>query len=221
MNEPGDRPSPPESKEPSKSQDAHLPPRVREALEKAEAAPAKRSPVGAIVGIVAVVLIAVGVWWLVQFNQAKARAAVRAVEAAAARAVAVADSIARIRTADSLRVVARADSIAAFRKLPKWRQNQILRKTQSWEPNPAEEGTFVLDAGSFLYEAPANAAATALKRKTKLDVRVVPVAVGGDTSFHVYVGRFGFRGEAQDAANDLLARGLTNQAKVVSLAKSR
>jgi hypothetical protein len=222
MNEPEDRPSPPESKEPPKPSEPYLPPRLRAALEKAEAAPAKGSPIGAILAVVAIVVIAAGAWWFVQTNQAKARAAAQA--AAAARAAAVADSLARIHAADSLRAVARADSIAAFLKLPKWRQRQILGKGspgQPGEPNAAEEGTFVLDVGSFLFAEPANAAANGLKGRTKLEVRVVPAVVGSDTTYHVYVGRFGFRGEAQEAADALLARGLANEAKVVSLPRSK
>jgi hypothetical protein len=193
-----------------------LPPRLREKLDSAEA-DGKKSSAGAwMVGLVIVaVLVAVG-WWFVHGQQVKARAEV---ERAAARAAAVADSIARVRTADSLTTVARADSIAAFHKLPRWKQRRIIAQQARAAGGAAaavleeEEGPFALDMGGFLFEDRAQAEAEALKASTNLAARVT--RVGADGGYHVYLGRFESRAVAEKTAGALAAKALVKQARVV------
>jgi hypothetical protein len=224
MSDTEDRPKPPESSEPKKESEVWIPPRLRAKIEEAESdeEPTQKSPVGTIVGVVVLVLILSAGGWLVVTNVAKAKAKKLAEEAAAAaQAAAVADSIQRVHVADSLAVVARADSIAAFMKLPKWQQNKILGIKSPEETDPTEPGNFVIDAGSYMFDTPANAAAEALKPTTKLSVRVVPVGTGDDMSYHVYVGQFGVRGDADAAAKTLIAGGVARQAKVVTVPKGK
>lgn len=228
MNDEPDRPTPPQTPKPSDPpapaprSDVWLPPRLRDRLESASAPEPKASPLGPILGVVTLLIVGGLVWWMVQTNQAKAKAAAHAAQvAAAAAAAATADSLQRIHTADSLVAVARADSITAFLKLPKWKQNKILGIVTPGEPDLEEKGSFVLDAGSFLFEEPANKAMAAIQGSSKLAVRVVPVTDGGNTSYHVYVGHFATRGAAQGAADNLLTKGLVNQANVVLEPKAK
>ena len=223
MSDSEDRPSPPDSQEPKK--EVWIPPRLRAKIEEADGDDdfeVKKSPVGTIVGVLVLVLILAAGGWFVATNVAKAKAKKAAeVAAEAARVAAEADSIARVKTADSLAAVARADSIAAFLKLPKWQQNKILGITSPEETDPSEPGHFVIDAGSYLFDAPANTAAEALKPTTKLSVRVVPVGSGDDMSYHVYVGDFTVRGQADAAAKALIAGGVAKQAKVIAAPKGK
>jgi hypothetical protein len=83
-------------------------------------------------------------------------------------------------------------------------------------PAPVEKGPFVIDAASFLDEARANEEAEALKTKTSLPAQVVGVAVGGATSYHVYLGKYTTRGRAEAAAGHLFDKGAITQATVVA-----
>ena len=82
-------------------------------------------------------------------------------------------------------------------------------------PAPVEKGPFVIDAAQFLDEARANQEAEALKTKTSLPASVVGVAVGGATSYHVYLGKYTSRGRAEAAAGKLFDSGSITQAAVV------
>src|SRR5262249_42233105 len=199
-----------------------LPPRLRDRLEQKDydAPEYKSSPVGLIVFIVILVAAGCGVWALVAANKAKEAKAAAAAKAEAARVAKVeADSLAKIRVADSLLTAARAESLAAFMKLPKWRQDQLHGIATPGIGNPEEKGSFVIDAGEFLIEDPAKAAADAIRAKTKLAVNVVPVGTGGDQTFHVYIGKFSSRGAAQQSADDLINKGIAKQANVISAPK--
>lgn len=197
-----------------------LPPRLRDRLAMADEPPPKaESP---LMGIVVMVVIAamVGglVYWKMQSNAAAKKA--EAARAEADRRAAVADSLDRLRIADSLKTAAQAAADAAFLKLPAWKQAQIrsgVSDTSAAGTAAAESGHFVIDAGSFLVEDPAQAAAAAIKSATHLAVRVVPVERDGNTTFHVYVGDFKVRGEATYTANVLFDKGTLPQANVVKL----
>ena len=100
MTEPEDRstppPSPPASpgQEPQKPAEVWLPPRLRDRLASSQEPEPKASPMGAILGIVTILIVIGGVWWLVATNKAKAAAATKAAAvAAAAQAAAEADSL--------------------------------------------------------------------------------------------------------------------------------
>jgi hypothetical protein len=197
-----------------------LPPRLRDRLQASQEPEPKSSPIGAILGVVTLLLVVGAVWFLVAANKAKTAAAAKAAAAAAAaREAFTADSLRQVNTADSLLAAARADSVAAFMKLPKWRRDQLMGIATPGIDDPTQKGSFTIDAGSFLFEDPANAAVAAMKGKTTLEVRVVPVTDGGNTSYHVYVGKFSMRGAAQEAGDALLNKGVVNMANVVSLPK--
>ena len=210
--EPGGTPPP---APPKKDDDVWLPPRLREKLDQAEdeEETGQKSPVvGWIVGLVIVAAVVAAGWWFVHSRQVKAEAE------RAARAAAVADSIAKVRTADSLAAVARADSIAAFNALPKWKQNQILveQAKAAGKPIPAgiEVGPFTIDAGEYLFEDKAREEAAAFEASTKLSARV---ARGSGGAYHVYLGRFDDRDAARRAAAGLVSKALVPQATVVPL----
>ena len=84
---------------------------------------------------------------------------------------------------------------------------------------PQESGPFALDAGEFLFEAPAQRAAETLKASSGLDAVVAPVGSGDNAVYHVYLGRFSSRAAAVSAANDLLGKGVVSQARVVTAPK--
>lgn len=264
MNESDDLEKKPSSQKPT--EDFRLPARLRDKLGDAGPAagggdewePPRRSPAGAIITIVIIVAAAAGGWWWYQNHQAQVKAEAERVAAEQAREKAVADSIAAVAAyADSVAAAARADSIAAFNKLPKWRQRQIIaaqekaaaqaakpaegasapaagapsaaagggQASQSGAPaagapeEPQEAGPFALDAGEFLFEAPAQRAAETLKASTGLDAVVAPVGSGDNAVYHVYLGKFSSRSAAVTAANDLLAKGVVAQARVVAAPK--
>jgi hypothetical protein len=249
-------------------EDFRLPARLRDKLGDTGPAggggndwePARRSPAGAIITIVIVLVAIAGGWWWYQNHQARLKAEADRVAAEQAREKAVADSIAAaVAYADSVAAVARADSIAAFEKLPRWRQRQIIAaqekaaaQAQAAKPSggaaapaagttpaagggakappspapatgateePQGAGPFALDAGEFLFEAPAQRAAETLKASSGLDAVVAPVGSGDNAVYHVYLGRFSSRAAAVSAANDLLGKGVVSQARVVTAPK--
>lgn len=198
-----------------------LPPRLRDRLAGADDPPPRGdSP---IVGILVFVVIAamVGGLFYWKTRQIAAEKQVDAKKAAAEAAAAVADSLDRVRVIDSLRTAARADSVQAFLALPPWKRLQMIASkgdTSKVAHVAAEEsGHYVIDAGTFLFEEPAQAAMATIKAGTKLEVRVAPVESGGSTSYHVYVGNFRQRGEATYTANQLFEKGTLPQANVVKL----
>ena len=215
---------------PTETPAAWLPPRLRDRLERGDEPPPSSS--GGLLGVIGLVLIlalaGAGIWWTQQRKQAEARTEARRLEAE--RATAVADSLARIATLDSMRTVARAESTAAFLKLPPWKQKQILAGSGGSASggdsatagggaaeNLDETGNFAVDAGTFLFEDAAQTAVNSIRAGTRLEVRAAPVEEEGSTSYHVYVGKFSQRGAAADAADQLFAKGTITQAKVVKL----
>ena len=187
--EPGGTPPPPAPGAPG----PWLPPRLRDRLYGAdEPPPASDNP---LLGWIAMLLIAamIGglVYWKMQSTKAEKQAAAK--QAAAERAAAVADSLARLATIDSLKAVAHAADSIAFLKLPAWKQAELrsgAKADTSATAKAAEEpGHYVIDAGTFLFEDPANQAAAAIKGKIKLDVKVVSEQKDGSTQYHVYVGK--------------------------------
>lgn len=226
-----------ESAPEEQSGDYRLPARLRDKLGEEDTSggdwePPKRSPVGAIITIIIILAVIAGGWLLFKNHQAQVKAEADRIAAIKAREKAVADSLAAERAlADSLAAVARADSIAAFKKLPKWKQRQVIAaqakaegkdtKTalkEAAEEVPMEEGPFVLDAGQYLFDGPANQAAAALKA-AGLDATVKTVGSGDNEVFHVYVGKYSTRSAAVKAANELIAKGTAPQARVVPAPK--
>jgi hypothetical protein len=207
MTDPKDRDSGAKPSGPAPGDSGYLPPRLRDKLGKPPEEPPKRSPAGLIIGVVVVVILIVAGWW---FMNQRAKAQEEAAREAA-RAQAIADSIAAVRRADSLAAVARADSIEAFNALPRWRQRQVLIQQARERGEVIDPGPFVIDAGEFLFEGAAREAAEALRASTDLSARVS--RAGG--VYHVYLGRFETRAAARRAASNLTSRGLVELARVI------
>lgn len=203
-----------------------LPPRLRDRLGQADEPPppAENPLLGWLAMLVIAAMVGGLVYWKMQSTKAEKKQA--EIKAAADRAAAVQDSLARLATLDSLRAVARADSAAAFLRLPAWKQAALragrdtaATATAKSEVAAAEEtGRFAIDAGTFLFEDPANAAVASIKSAgVKLPIKVVPIESGGSTSYHVYVGDFKVKGEATYTANQLFEKGKLAQANVVKV----
>jgi hypothetical protein len=236
-----------DSEDRNEKQERWLPPRLRDKLDDAaddddDDAPQKSSPAGLIIGILVVIGVLAGGWFMFQNYQAQqAEEAERIAAEQAAREQAVADSLAAIAMADSLAEVARADSIEAFNKLPRREQRRIIAAQQAAEkaagggatsgsassagsgggsaaaepPPPVETGPFALDAGQYIFEEPAQAAAEQLRTATGLEAVVAPVGSGDNQTFHVYLGKFSGRAAAEKSANELISAGTVSQARVV------
>lgn len=222
MSEGENKESGPDAPPPASTPGVWLPPRLRDRLENADAPPPGGSgPLGGILAAVFILGLVGGVVWWSGQKRAVAKKAER-LRVEVVRLAAEAESLAQVRAADSLRTVARADSAAVFLALPAWKQQEILSGNQSegaGTPGASldESGRFVIDAGTFLFEEPAQRAADAIKAGTKLEVRVVPVETDGASSYHVYVGNFTERGAAAYAADQLLEKGAAELARVVKL----
>lgn len=235
MTEHDDRESPPTPSGPPEKKEVWLPPRLRDKIDLSsddsddfEIKP--RSPLpGIITTVVIVALLGAGGWFLK--GQADKASAEKARIAAEERAAAVADSLAKVRMADSIMAVRRADSLA-FAALPKWKQLQVLREKAAAGDAKAQQqldalkaasagdpdaGPFGIDAGEYLDDVRASQVADELKASTGLDARVVTRGSGDNQTFHVVVGRYDARPEADAAARQLLARGMIRQGIVVTV----
>ncbi len=222
-----DQPSGSGGPEPPEKKDEWLPPRLRQRLQEAEQPPPKSSNALGWIVVVLVIAGAIGGGaWLIHNNQARSKAAAAARAEQAARERASADSIAKARTADSLAAAARADSVKSFLALPAWKQRRILlaegtpQALERARALGAQAGPFVIDAGSYLFEDPAKAAAAGLRARTGLDIRVVPVASEGSTMYHLYAGMYDDQDRAHADANKLLAYGAV-QAAIVPAPRTR
>lgn len=214
-----------------------LPPRLRDKIEQGggggggdddEFVIKPSSPIpGIITGVVILAVVVAGGWFLK--SQADKQKAAEAKVAAEKRAAEVADSLAKVRMADSLLAIKRADSLA-FAALPKWKQLQVLKeKAAAGDANAQraldelkaasagdpDAGPFGIDAGEYLDDARASQVADELKASTGLDAKVVKRGSGDNESFHVVLGRYEARPDADAAAKQLLARGMIRQGIVV------
>lgn len=235
MTEHDDRESNPTPSGPPEKKEVWLPPRLRDKIDAKDDefddfVIKPRSPLpGIITAVVVVALLGAGGWFLkVRSDQANAE---KARIAAEERAAAVADSLAKVRMADSLRAVRLADSLA-FAALPTWKQLQVLREKAAAGDAKAQQrldelkaatagdpdaGPFGIDVGEYLDDVRASQVADELKASTGLDARVVTRGSGDNQSFHVVIGRYDARPDADAAARQLLARSLVRQGIVVTV----
>jgi len=83
---------------------------------------------------------------------------------------------------------------------------------------PKEKGPFGIDAGQYLDEGKANEVAETLKTSTGLPAQVASM---GEGTFHVLLGSFSSRAAAETRGSSLLAKGLVEQAAVVTIPKAK
>lgn len=177
-----------------------------------------------IIGIVMLVGIVVlgGLFWTslqrskVEEKQKAEAAAKTAAEAARA------DSISK---AEQERIyAARTDSLKAEEaKHPKPKTATPTASTaqtqtggeQATPPPPASK--YGIDAGSFLSQDRAAAELTKLQGSTSLSGRVVPKSEDGGTSYHVVIGEFTSRKDADKKAGELIVAATIHEATVTKL----
>ena len=89
--------------------------------------------------------------------------------------------------------------------------------TEAPPPKPVRRG---IEAARYLDSERAQAERTLLAETTGYSVRVIEATDGGALVYRVVVGSFGSRRKAQAAMNDLVDRGLIDEARVVALPES-
>ena len=176
-----------------------------------------------IIGIVMLVAIVVlgGLFWT-SLQRSKVEEKEKAESAAKVAAeTALADSLSK---AEQERVyAARADSLKAEEaKNPKPKVSATPTATQpaaggeSAAPPPPPT-KFGIDAGSFLSQERANVELTKLQGSTSLSGRVVPKPEDGGTSYHVVIGEFTSRKDAEKKASELIVAATIREATVTKL----
>jgi cell division septation protein DedD len=220
---------------------------LREKLNEPEGGGPKQGPSPWIGIILAVLVIGGGIALFAAMRSGEAKQKAAAEEKArAAAAAAVADSIAAVAHADSVRAV--ADSVAALAAksgktakttagaaTPKPSQVAAARPATTAPGTPkaaappaaaavpsapkvVEKGPFALDVGTYLVEDRANSEQARLAAATGLTGKVVTKNEDGGDVYHVFLGSFPSRAAAEKKAESLVAKGLVNQARPVSLA---
>jgi len=86
-------------------------------------------------------------------------------------------------------------------------------------PTVAARGPFGIDVGTFLFEDRANSEQTRLAGTTGLSGKVAAKAEGDATVYHVILGSFATRAEAEKEAGALIAKGLVREASPVPLSR--
>jgi general secretion pathway protein A len=79
---------------------------------------------------------------------------------------------------------------------------------------------FGIAVGTYLDEARANAVRTSLTESTRLPSRIVTVAEDSVSIYRVVMGSFEDRASAEQAASDLIRRGLVDETRVIPLART-
>lgn len=86
-------------------------------------------------------------------------------------------------------------------------------------PTVTARGPFGIDVGTFLFEDRANSEQTRLAGTTGLSGKVVAKTEGDATVYHVILGSFVTRAEAEKEAGTLIAKGLVREANPVPLSR--
>jgi len=202
-----------------------LPPTLRSKMslddEPEETANSNAANIIGIVMLVAIVALSAIFW--VSFQKSKVED--KAKTAAAAKATAdqaLADSLAKVQ-ADSL-FAARQDSLNKIAaKLPKPKPTPAAGAggtataggDAAAPPPPASK--FGIDVGSFLSQDRASSELGKLQGSTSLAGRVVPKTEDGGTAYHVVIGEFTNRKEAETKANALIVAATIREATVTKL----
>ncbi len=216
-------------KKPGDAPSDYVPPTLRGRMNpEDEEEKSGSSAVANILGVVMLVAIVVlgGFFWVsVQKDKAATKkAAAEAAKKAAEEART--DSLNKV-VQDSLQKV-RADSIAAYeKKHPQPKPKPGTQPQAGATPGAAPGGEaaappppptkFGIDVGSFLTQDRANAEQAKLQAATSLPARVVPTNEDGGTSYHVVLGEFTSRKDAQSKANELIVGAKIQEAHVTKL----
>jgi len=215
------------SKPPGDVPSGYVSPKLRSKMnldddEPDEGSGSKAANVIALVMLVAIVVLGTIFWTSLQ--RSKAEAKVKATQAAKLAAeTARTDSLAKAYQ-DSI-FAARADSTAkAEAKKPKPKPGTTPTATANPGGQPTAPAAppppptkFGIDVGSFLSQDRANAEQGKLQTSTSLPARVVPTSEDGGTSYHVVIGEFTNRKDAEKKANDLIVAQTIREAKVTKL----
>jgi len=236
QNPPG--PNPPGPPEPPDK--TWISPRLRAKLDEPEEETPREGP-PPWVGIVLAVLViggGAGLFTVMRSGAAKQKAEAERIARERA-AVAAAESTANAARIDSMRAVAKAaaDSLAKLGKGQPAGAAAGSRPASSGatapsraaaaptesepaaaEPAVVEKGPFGIDVGSFLAQERAASELAQLTTSTGLKGSVVAKDEGGGALYHVVLGSYSTRAAAVKRAESLFARGLVQQAVVVSLA---
>jgi cell division protein FtsN len=84
-------------------------------------------------------------------------------------------------------------------------------------PPPQPVTTFVLNVGTYLNEDRAKREHTRLDAVSDVDAVITTVNEGSGPMYRVQIGRYASRAEAERAASDLIARGLVDEARILSV----
>ena len=220
MNSPEDKRT---SKPPGGDPSTYMSPKLRSKMnlddEPEDQPRSKATNVIALLMLVSIVVLGALFWTSVQRNKAEEK--VKAVAAAkAAAAAALTDSLAKVQQ-DSL-FAARADSVAKEEaKHPKPKPaatpapGQPPAAAAATPPPPPSK--FGIDVGSYLSQDRASSEQGKLQTSTSLPARVVPTSEDGGTSYHVVIGEFTSRKDAEKKANELIVAQTIREAKVTKL----
>lgn len=238
-------PVPPQT--PQKSDTVWISPRLREKLSDPDDEGPKQgsSPLIGIILAVLVIGGGGGLFLSMRSSAMKEKVAAEAKARQAAEA-ARADSMASVAHADSMRMAdttsahaagakpvpgakpgakpAASAAVAAPKPAAGHPAAPVASATKPAAPSappaaakPAEKGPFGLDVGTFIVEDRANSEQERLAGATGLAGKVVTRNEDGGDVYHVVLGSFPTRAAAEKRAESLVAKGLVNQARAVSL----
>ena len=132
----------------------------------------------------------------------------------ATAAQAAAQTVASAARPTGAAATAAAKPIAASATTPKPAAARQTDASAASAPAPASTSAFGISVASFIVEDRANSEQSRLASATGMSGRVVS---GEDGSYSVVLGSFRSRAAAERAAEPLLAKGLVNEARVVTL----
>jgi cytoskeletal protein RodZ len=221
----------PEDKKPNPPGDPasrYVSPKLRTKMDfDEEAEETSNSKMANIVGIVMLVATVVlgGLFWT-SYQHSKSEEKAKAVAAAKAEAEqATVDSLAKARQDSTY--AASQDSIKKYEDAhPKPKTAPTTAPTATNTPGGAAGGEtapapppskFGIDVGSFLTQDRANSEQGKLQGSTSLPARVVPRSEDGGTAFHVVIGEFTNRKDAEKKANELIVAQVIREATVTKL----
>lgn len=203
---------------------AKLPPTLRSRMNLDDEPEDTGNNMANIIGIVMLVaIVALSAFFWISFQKSKSEEKAKAAAAAKATAEqARADSISSAEK-DAIQK-AFVDSVAAYElKHPAPKPKPTAAQSTPAGPGggtdaaPPPASKFGIDVGSFLTQDRANSELGKLQSSTSLSGRVVPKSEDGGTAYHVVLGEFASRKEAETKANALIVASTIREATVTKL----